>query len=130
MRGTQRATAGSRVGVVSLRGLQALKLHVAAVQAPLVVLLQHHGADQPGDRRIVEPRRAARCWVALGIGVYAAIALAVELAVRDRPLGLLLPALHVAGIGTVALALALLVARRSLDAVLGLALGPTFSCAV
>lgn len=70
---------------------------------------------------LVEPRRAARRWVALGIGLYAAIALAVELAVRDRPVGLLLPALHVAGIGAIALALALLVARRSLDAVLGLA---------
>lgn len=70
---------------------------------------------------LVEPRRAARRWVALGIGVYASIALAVELAVRDRPVGPLLPALHVAGIGLVALALALLVARRSLDAVLGLA---------
>lgn len=69
---------------------------------------------------LVEPRRAARRWVALGIGVYASIALAVELAVRDRPVGPLLPALHVAGIGLVALALALLVARRSLDAVLGL----------
>lgn len=73
---------------------------------------------------LVEPRRVARRWVALGIGVYAAIALAVELAVRDRPVGLLLPALHVAGIGTVALALALLVARRSLDAVLGLPSAP------
>ena len=69
---------------------------------------------------LVEPRRIARRWVALGIGLYAAIALAVELAVRDRPVGLLLPALHVAGIGIVALALAVLVARRSLDAILGL----------
>ena len=69
---------------------------------------------------LVEPRRVARRWVALGIGLYAAIALAVELAVRDRPVGLLLPALHVAGIGIVALALAVLVARRSLDAILGL----------
>ena len=69
---------------------------------------------------LVEPRRAARRWVALGIGLYAAVALAVELAVRDRPVGPLLPALHVAGIGIVALALAVLVARRSLDAVLGL----------
>lgn len=73
---------------------------------------------------LVEPRRVARRWVGLGIGVYAAIALAVELAVRDRPVGLLLPALHVAGIGTVALALALLVARQSLDAVLGLPSAP------
>ena len=70
---------------------------------------------------LVEPRRVARRWVALGIGLYAAIALAVELAVRDRPVGPLLPALHVAGIGVVALALAVLVARRSLDAVLGIA---------
>jgi AraC-like DNA-binding protein len=70
---------------------------------------------------LVEPRRVARRWVALGIGVYAAIALAVELAVRDRPIGPLLPALHVAGIGLVALALAVLVARRSISAVLGLA---------
>ena len=70
---------------------------------------------------LVEPRRVARRWVALGIGLYAGIALAVELAVRDRPVGLLLPALHVAGIGIVALALARLVARRSLDAVFGLA---------
>jgi len=68
---------------------------------------------------LVEPRRAARRWVALGIGVYAAVALAVELAVRDRPVGPLLPALHVGGIGIVALALAMLVARRSLHAVLG-----------
>jgi AraC-like DNA-binding protein len=69
---------------------------------------------------LVEPRRVARRWVALGIGVYAAVALAVELAVREQPVGRLLPALHVAGIGIVALALAVLVARRSLDAVLGL----------
>lgn len=69
---------------------------------------------------LVEPRRAARRWVALGIGLYAAVALAVELAVRDRPVGPLLPALHVVGIGLVALALAVLVARRSLDAVLGI----------
>lgn len=68
---------------------------------------------------LVEPRRVARRWVALGIGVYAAVALAVELAVRDRPVDPLLPALHVAGIGLVALALALLVARRSLGAILG-----------
>jgi AraC-like DNA-binding protein len=68
---------------------------------------------------LVEPRRAARRWAALGIGVYAAVALVVELALRDRPVGPLLPALHVLGIGTVALALAVLVARRSLDAILG-----------
>lgn len=72
---------------------------------------------------LVEPRRVARRWVALGIGVYAAIALAVELTVRDRPIAPMLPALHVAGIGIVALGLALLVARRSLDVVLGLTPG-------
>lgn len=69
---------------------------------------------------LVEPRRAARRWVALGIGAYAALALVVELAVRERPVGPLLPALHVAGIGAIALALAVVVARHSLDAVLGL----------
>jgi AraC-like DNA-binding protein len=69
---------------------------------------------------LVEPRRAARRWVAFGISVYAVIALVVELAVRDRPVGFVLPALHVIGIGTVALALAVLVARRSLAAILGL----------
>jgi AraC-like DNA-binding protein len=68
---------------------------------------------------LVEPRRAARRWVALGIGVYASIALAVELAVQGRPVGPLLPALHVLGIGSVALGLALLVARRSLGVILG-----------
>jgi AraC-like DNA-binding protein len=74
---------------------------------------------------LVEPRRAARRWVALGIGVYAAVALIVELAVRARPIGALLPALHVLGIGSIALALAVLVARRSLDVILGLPVPPT-----
>jgi AraC-like DNA-binding protein len=68
---------------------------------------------------LVAPRRASRRWVALGIGLYAAIALIVELALRGRSVGALLPALHVLGIGSVALALAVLVARRSLDAILG-----------
>lgn len=69
---------------------------------------------------LVQPRRVARRWAALGIGVYAALALVIELAVRGQPIGRLLPALHVAGIGGVTLALAVLVARRSLDDVLGL----------
>ena len=69
---------------------------------------------------LVQPRRVARRWAALGIGVYAALALVIELAVRGQPIGRLLPALHVAGIGCVALALAVLVARRSLNDVLGL----------
>lgn len=69
---------------------------------------------------LVEPRRAVRRWVALGIGLYASVALIVELAVRGRDVGALLPALHVIGIGTIAFALALLVARRSLDSILGM----------
>lgn len=73
---------------------------------------------------LVEPRRAVRRWAALGIGVYAAVALVVELAVRGRPVGALLPALHVLGIGSVALALAVLVARRSLGTILGLPAEP------
>jgi len=68
---------------------------------------------------LVEPRRAARRWVALGIGLYAAVALIVELALRGRAIGALLPALHVLGIGAVALGLAVLVARRSLEVILG-----------
>jgi len=73
---------------------------------------------------LVEPRRAARRWVALGIGLYAAAALVVELALRGHSIGRLLPALHVAGIGALALALAVLVARRSLDELLGVADAP------
>jgi AraC-like DNA-binding protein len=73
---------------------------------------------------LVEPRRAVRRWAALGICIYAAVALVVELAVRGRPVGALLPALHVLGIGSVALALAVLVARRSLGAILGLPAEP------
>jgi AraC-like DNA-binding protein len=68
---------------------------------------------------LVEPRRAARRWLAMGVGLYAAFALAVELAVRGQPAGQALAALHVAGIGAISLALAVLVARGSLDAVLG-----------
>jgi len=71
---------------------------------------------------LVEPRRVVRRWVALGIGLYASVALIVELAVRGRDVGALLPALHVIGIGAIAFALALLVARRSLQSILG---GPT-----
>ena len=68
---------------------------------------------------LVEPRRVVRRWVALGIGLYASVALIVELAVRGRDVGALLPALHVIGIGTIAFGLALLVARRSLQSILG-----------
>jgi len=68
---------------------------------------------------LVATRRVARRWVALGIAVYAALALVVELALQGENVGPLLPALHVAGIGAVALALALFIARHSLDEVLG-----------
>lgn len=68
---------------------------------------------------LVEPRRAARRWVALGIGVYAAAVVVIETALRDQPIGRLLPDLHVAGIGAVALALAIVVARRSMNEFLG-----------
>lgn len=68
---------------------------------------------------LVEARRHARRWVGMGIGAYAAIALVVELALRGETVGRLLPALHIAGIGLVALALAVWVARHSLDELLG-----------
>jgi len=70
---------------------------------------------------LVESRRAARRWVAMGIGLYAGLALVVEIALKGQPVGRLLPALHVLGIGTISFGLALLVARRSLGAVLGFA---------
>ncbi len=44
---------------------------------------------------------------------YAALALVIELVVRGHPIGRLLPALHVAGIGCVTLALAVLVVRQA-----------------
>ena len=86
---------------------------VAFSVAALAEVLRGWQAD------LVAPRRAARRWVALGIGVYSALALTVELAVQNQPVGPWLPALHVAGIGLIALGLALLVARQSLQAVLG-----------
>jgi AraC-like DNA-binding protein len=94
------------------------RLHGAAMLAFVAASLWEVAHGAAGD--LVEPRRAARRWVALGIGLYAAIALVIELALRGQPVGRLLPALHVAGIGGVSLALAVLVARRSLDAVLGI----------
>jgi AraC-like DNA-binding protein len=69
---------------------------------------------------LVEPRRALRRWVALGVGGYAGVSLIVELAVRERDVGALLPALHVMAIGLIALALAVLVARKSINSILGL----------
>ena len=70
---------------------------------------------------LVRARRAARRWVAMGIGLYAGLALIVELALKGHPVGRLLPALHILGIGAIALGLALLVARHSLGVVLGFA---------
>jgi AraC-like DNA-binding protein len=67
---------------------------------------------------LVEPRRALRRWVAMGIGGYASVSLIVELAVRERDVGTLLPALHVSAIGLIALALAVLVTRRSINSIL------------
>ena len=68
---------------------------------------------------LVVARRAARRWAALGIGAYAALALVVELALRGQAVGALLPALHVAGIGLLALAVAAWIARHDLAGLLG-----------
>jgi AraC-like DNA-binding protein len=68
---------------------------------------------------LVEPRRLARRWVALGVAVYAVVVLAIELALDGRSAGPWLPALHVAGIGALALGLALVVGRHSLDVIVG-----------
>ncbi len=70
---------------------------------------------------LVEARRVARRWVALGIGLYAGLALVIELALHGHAVGRLLPALHILGIGMISLGLAVLVARRSLNEVLGIA---------
>ena len=95
------------------------RFHAAAMLAFTAAALWEivHGWNDD----LVEPRRAARRWVAMGIGLYATLALVIELALRGQAIGRLLPALHVAGIGAVTLALALFVARRSLDDVLGIA---------
>lgn len=99
------------------------RLHAAAMLAFTAAALWEivHGWNDD----LVEPRRAARRWAAMGIGLYAAVALVIELALRGQPIGRLLPALHVAGIGAVSLALAVRVARRSLDEVLGITDPPT-----
>ena len=95
------------------------RLHAAAMLAFTAAALWE--IVQGWNDDLVEPRRAARRWIAMGIGLYAAVALVIELALRGQAIGRLLPALHVAGIGAVTLALALFVARRSLDDVLGIA---------
>lgn len=94
------------------------RLHAAAMLGFVAAALWEVTRGWRDD--LVEPRRAARRWVAMGIGIYAGLALVIELVVRGHPIGRLLPALHVAGIGCVTLALAVLVARRSLDEVLGM----------
>jgi len=80
--------------------------------AALWVVLKEWRAD------LVEARRIARNWIALLLGVYAVLVLLVELAIEGRPIGRLLPTLHVAGIGLVALGLAVLLANRRLENVL------------
>jgi AraC-like DNA-binding protein len=103
-------------------GLSLEPLHGAAMLAFTAAALWEIVRGWRDD--LVEPRRVARRWGAMGIGVYAAVAVVVELAVRDRPVGRLLPAVHIAGIGAVTLALAVLMARRSLDEVLGVRAPP------
>ncbi|HEV8691341.1 MAG TPA: helix-turn-helix transcriptional regulator [Ideonella sp.] len=93
------------------------RLHAIALLGFTVLALWEVARGRQDD--LVEPRRAARRWVVLGIGLYALVALVVELAVHGHAVGRLLPALHVAGIGSLALALAVLVARRSLGELLG-----------
>lgn len=70
---------------------------------------------------LVETRRATRRWVAMGISLYAGMALVIEIALKGHAVGRLLPALHILGIGTISFWLALLVTRRSLSEVLGFA---------
>lgn len=95
------------------------RLHALCMLAFSVLTLSEVARSWRGD--LVEARRAARRWVAMGIGLYAGLALVVELALRGFAAGRLLPALHVLGIGAIALGLALLVARHSLGVVLGYA---------
>ncbi len=99
------------------------QLHAVAMLAFTAATLWELARGWRDD--LVEPRRAARRWVALGIGLYAAVALIVELALSGRTVGALLPALHVSGIGVVAMGLAVVVARRSLDVILGVAPDPS-----
>jgi AraC-like DNA-binding protein len=94
------------------------QVHAIAMLGFIAATLWEMARGWPDD--LVEPRRAVRRWVALGIGLYAAVAVVVELAVRGRQVGALLPALHVLGIGCISLALAVLIARRSLGVILGL----------
>ncbi len=80
--------------------------------AALWVVVRQWRAD------LVEARRVARRWVALVLSVYAVVTLIVELALHGQPIGRLLPTLHVAGITTVALLLALLLTKAPLESLL------------
>jgi len=95
-------------------------LHALVTAGFAVAALWEVGRGWRDD--LVEPRRRARRWVALGIGVYVAVVLAVEAAIGAAPAPRWLEQLHLTGIGAVALALALVVARHSLDELLGPAL--------
>jgi AraC-like DNA-binding protein len=98
-------------------------IHGAALFGFALAALAEVGRGWRAD--LVEARRIARRWVALGVAVYGVASLAVELALRGHDVGLLLPALHVAMITALALALAVLLIRHSLDDLLGLS--PTAS---
>lgn len=94
-------------------------VHSLCMLAFTVLALWEVARGWRGD--LVQARRAARRWVAMGIGLYAGLALVIEIALKGQQVGRLLPALHILGIGAIAFALALLVARRSLNEVLGFA---------
>lgn len=81
--------------------------------AALWVVVRQWRAD------LVEARRTARRWVALGLSVYVVVTLIAELALHGQPIGRLLPTLQVAGIGLVALSLALLLTKSPLESLLG-----------
>ncbi|MFO1330366.1 MAG: helix-turn-helix transcriptional regulator [Rubrivivax sp.] len=93
------------------------RLHQAALLglqlAALWVVLRDWRSD------LVASRRLARRWAAAGVALYAVASLAVELALRGRDVGPLLPSLHLATIGLMALAVGTWVAHRSLDDLLG-----------
>jgi len=80
--------------------------------AALWVVVRQWRAD------LVEARRAARRWVALGLSAYVVVTLITELALHGQPIGPLLPTLHVAGIALVALGLALLLTKSPLESLL------------
>ncbi len=94
-------------------------LHSLCMVSFMMLALWEVARGWRGD--LVQTRRVARRWAAMGIGLYAGLALVIEIALKGQPVGRLLPALHILGIGTIAFGLALLVARRSLSVVLGFA---------